>query len=139
MSKNSQNKLKFILAGVILLLVLFTVIAFAVPFENKFDATYWVAFAFAFLDAIAAIFGLGIVMNADDYNNDAAVNKISIIGCASAVLGVAASIIFMAVTITEVWIPVVILAVVFVVIVMAVLYVVFTGKTEETPAEEKTE
>ena len=110
MSKNSQNKLKFILAGVILLLVLFTIVALAVPFENKFDTKYWVAFSFAFLDVIAVIFGMGIVINADDYNNDSAANKISLIGCASTIVGFVASIIFMVVTIEQIWVPVVILA-----------------------------
>jgi heme/copper-type cytochrome/quinol oxidase subunit 4 len=138
MSKSSQNKLKFIFAGVILLLVVFTVVAFAVPFEGKFNAKYWISFAFAFASVIASIFGLGIVMNSEDYNNEAAASKISIIGCLSALVGVAGSIVFMAVNIAEAWIPAVVLAVIFVIIVMAILYVVFTAKTDET-AEEKTE
>ena len=115
-------------------MILFTVIAFAVPFERKFGGTYWVAFAGAFANAIAAIFFLAVCINADDYKNDKVGNLIGWCSLCTVVVGIAVGVIFMAVA-ADVWVAAIVVAAQFIVLLMGLFYVLLTNKNEE----EKTE
>ena len=67
MSKNVENKLKLVLAGMLLVLVLFNVIAFAVPFNNHFNLTFWLAYGGVMASLVASFFFLAIPLNVSPF------------------------------------------------------------------------
>ena len=134
MSKNVENKLKFMLIGVALMMILFTVIAFAVPFVDKFSGTYWIGFAGAFANGIAAVFFLAVAFNADDYKNDKLGSLIGWCSLLTVVIGIAVGIVFMAIQ-AEIWVAALVVAAQFVVLLMGLFYILLTNKNEE-PANE---
>lgn len=116
-------------AGVVLLLVLFTVIILAIPFNGKFGLGYWVAFGGAYANFVAAIMFLLTPLNADGYNNDSCANKVSLGAICMSVLGLALGIIFAAVNV-EWWISVIVIASEFVVCLFVMFYFLLTSKEE---------
>ena len=135
MSKNIKNRLTFMLVAVILFLVVFNVIAFAVPFTNHYNSLFWVSYAFYYLEIIPTVFALFIAGNTKDYDNDECGNKISIVSGLVILIGIVASIIFMAVTIEQIWIPIVVLALVFVLSVLAIFYVFIQNKNDKDESD----
>ena len=131
MSKNLKNRLMFMLVAVVLLLVLFNVIAFAVPFEGKFNALYWVSYGFSYVVIIPLIFTLFIAANADEFNNDKCANLISLASLGIAAVGIFLAILFMALNIEDIWIPIVIMAVFFVFSMLGIFYVFINNKNEK--------
>ncbi len=129
MSKNVKGRLNFLFAGVILLLLLYTVLALAVPFEQRFTGGYWVAFGGAFANAVAAIMFLLVPLNTDAYGNDACANKLSLVSCCMVVLGDVIGIIFAAVA-AEIWVAVIVVAVEFVLALLVGFYFLTTSKSE---------
>ncbi len=129
MSNNLKNRLRFMFAGVVLLLVLFTVIILAVPFNGKFGLGYWVAFGGAYANFVAAIMFLLTPLNAVGYNNDSCANKVSLGAICMSVLGLALGIIFAAVNV-EWWISVIVIASEFVVVLFVMFYFLLTSKEE---------
>jgi len=130
MSNKVQNKLRFLIGGVLLLLALFIVVAFVVPFEAKFNYKFWVSFACAVVNCAAAVTFMLIPLNADGYDNDNCANKTSILAVIMAVLGIALGVIFMAVTVRT-WIAAVVISVEFVIVALAALYFLVTGKEKK--------
>lgn len=128
MSNNVQNRLKFMFAGVLLLLVLYTVIALAVPFGAKFSVGYWVAFGGVYANAIAAVMFILTPLNADGYNNDSCANKMSLISICMVVLGIVVGIIFAAVVV-EWWVVMVVVAVELVCALLCAFYFLVTSKS----------
>lgn len=131
MSKNIKNRLTFMLVGVILLLVVFNVIVFVIPFKNHYNALFWIAYAFYYVEIIPTLFALFVAGNTKDYDNDKCGNQVSIVACLVDLVGIVASIIFMAVEIEQIWIPVVVLVAVFVVSLLAIFYVFIQNKNEK--------
>ena len=116
-------------AGVVLLLVLFTVIILAVPFQNKWGAAYWVAFGGAYANFVAAIMFLLTPLNAAGYDNDACANKVSLGAICMSVIGLALGIVFAAVAV-EWWVAILVVASVLVVALFAMFYLLLTSKAE---------
>ncbi len=137
MSKNVSNRLKFLFAGIILLFILFNILAFAIPFDNKFNAIYWVCYGGFVLATLATIMFVVIALNADKYHNDKCANRVSLFGCSYIVLQLVVSIIFMAINSENIktWVPVVIISIIFVA--MVFLLVMATIGSEEEPKEEE--
>ena len=137
MSKNVSNRLKFLFAGIILLFILFNILAFAIPFEPRFNAVYWVCYGGFAVAVLASIMFVVIALNADKYHNDKCANKVSLFSCCYVVLQLVASIIFMAVNSDSLktWVPVVIIAVIFVA--MVFLLIMAVVGSEEEPEEEE--
>ena len=132
MTKNVSNKLKLILAGVLLVLVLFNVIAFAVPFNNHFNTTFWVSYIGVMVSLLASFFFLAIPLNNADFNNDLCGNKVSLFTILLVVIQLAAGIVFMAVPATlPSWVAVVVLVAVFVVFVFVLVATLITNASKK--------
>ena len=137
MSKNVSNRLRFLFAGIILLFILFNIIAFAIPFENKFNAIYWVSYGGVLLSVLATLMFVVIPINADRYHNDKCANRVTLFGCLYIVAQLATSIVFMAINSEDIktWVSIVVVAVVFVV--MVFLLIMAVVGSEEEPKEEE--
>lgn len=133
MSKKVQNRLKFLFAGVILLLILFNILAFAIPFNNKFNIVYWVSYGGMTIASLATIMFVMIALNADKYQNEACARKVSLFGCAYLIVQLIVSIVFMSVNseTLQAWIPIVITAVIFVVMVFLLIMSVIGSEGQD--------
>ena len=133
MSKKVLNRLKFLFAGVILLLILFNILDFAIPFDNKYNIVYWVSYGGMTIASLATIMFVMIAINADKYHNEACARKVLLFGCLYLVIQLIVSIVFMSVNSESLksWIPIVITAVVFVAMVFLLIMAVIGSDGQE--------
>ena len=126
-----ENKLKLLLSAVILLLVLFNVVAFAVPFANHYNALFWTSYITVIVSMIAVVFFIAIPLNVAYYKNNDTVNKITLFSCLFIILQAGLGILFMALTI-ELWIGIIVLATVLIVMLFLNIFVLIQTPKEET-------
>ena len=132
MNKNISNKLKLMIACGALFTVLVAIIALAVPFENKFNNVYWLAFISSILAFVAVASFAAIVMGNAPYANEKCANRIFLVSICFLLLQNVLAVVFMAINKGNIqnWIPIVILAGVFVIMTFALAAILITGKEE---------
>lgn len=129
--KKMENKLKLLLSAVILLLVLFNVVAFAVPFTNHYNALFWTSYMTVIASMVAVFFFIAIPLNVDHYKNNETINKITLFSCLFILLQTGLGILFMALTV-ELWIGIIVLVTVLVVMLFLNIFVLIQAPKEET-------
>ena len=70
MEKGISKNLKLLLATCGFLFVLFSVVVFAVPFNHKYNTTFWNSYIVPGASIITLIFFVAVAFSSTDYNNN---------------------------------------------------------------------
>jgi 4-amino-4-deoxy-L-arabinose transferase-like glycosyltransferase len=70
MEKGISKNLKLLLATCGFLFVLFSVVVFAVPFNHKYNTTFWNSYILPGVAIITLIFFVAVAFSSTDYNNN---------------------------------------------------------------------
>ncbi len=138
MTKSLSNKLKYVILIEVLLLILFNVVVFAVPFNNKYNPTFWISYATVYV-AMIVIFGvISILFTQDKYQTKKCVNRIFLYSFIFSIASIAASLILIVVNgsnAIEVYIPVVIIAILDVLMIFLMVATLISSDKDEMEAE----
>lgn len=138
MSTNIKNRLKFIFAGEVLLTLFFIVVAFAVPFESKYNLTFWMSFGSVILALATVSMADFVGINSDNFNNDKCGNRISLTSVGYFVIQLVASIILFAINSETFpgWISIIITTGIFVVMTFIIIAAIITSPGDDKKEEE---
>ena len=134
MKKSLSNKLKYVILLESLLVILFTVIIFSVPFGNKFNGSFFVSFVSVLIAMIMIFSIIAIIFTQEKYHNEKCVGRVLLFSCLYSVLSVAASIILVAVngnSPLEVYIPLIIVAIVNLAMIFLLIYSLISNEEDK--------
>ena len=134
MKKTTLNKLRYIIALEAILVLLFCIIVFAVPFENKFNGAFWTSFVAVFISMVMIFAMIAIVFTQEKYKNDKCANKLSLISCIYSVVSVALSIILIVVngnSPLQVYLPIILVACFNAVMIFLLIFALISSESNE--------
>ena len=134
MNKSTFNKLRYIIALEAILVILFCVIVFAVPFENKFNGAFWTSFASVIISMVFIFAMIAILFTQDKYKNEKCANRLALVSCIYGILSIALSFILIVVngnSPMQVYLPIVLVACVNAVMIFLLIFTLISCESNE--------